>query len=324
MSRTFSNTVLLRKLIRYLVSFLAITVLVFAIPRCMGGDPVLMFIGEDMEVTQDYLEYMRNLLGLNLPMHEQFIHFLQDIFSGNLGYSYHRAATVTELILERMPWTIALALVSMFIGYTTSIIFGAYAGWRSEKLGAKILTFACLIFSCLPSFILGLLFYSLFVYHLEWFPVKGYYTVAPPELLDIMYHMALPVAILSLFSFAGNLLLMRGSIITEKNQLYPQFAASLGTPERKILFGHVMKNAMLPILTHITMAFGGILSGALIIEIIFTLNGMGLLMYKALQNYDYPILCGLLFVFGMMTVIANIAADILYGIVDKRVWSEDT
>jgi peptide/nickel transport system permease protein len=323
MPSIISTGVLFRKLVRYAISLLAIIVLVFAIPHGMSGNPVLAFVGEDMEVTPAYLDSMTVKLGLDKPIHEQFLEYVRGIFNGDLGYSYHRASNVSDLIMERLPWTVSLALVSMFIGYSASIIFGAYAGWRSEKPGSKILTFACLIISCFPSFILGLLFYSLFVYSLGWFPLKGYYSVSSTGILDIMWHMALPVAILSLFTFTGNLLLMRGSIITEKNQLYPQFAASLGIPERQILLGHVMKNAILPVLTHVTMAFGGILSGALIIEIIFTLNGMGLLMYKALQSYDYPILCGLLFVFGVMTVLANIAADILYGVVDKRVWSED-
>ena len=323
MLQIFSNKVLLRKLCRYAISLLAIIILVFAIPRGMGGDPVLAFVGEDMEVTPEYIEYMSARLDLDKPIHEQFLIYIRGIANGDLGYSYHRENTVTNLILERLPWTVSLALVSMFIGYTSSIIFGAYVGWRSEKQRSKILTTICLIISCFPSFILGLIFYSLFIYHLGWFPLKGYYSVSATDIIDVMWHMALPVLILSLLIFTSNLLLMRGSILTEKNQLYPLFAASLGTPDRKILFGHVMKNAILPILTHITMAFGGILSGALIIEIIFTLNGMGMLMYKALQDLDYPILCGLLFVLGVMTVLANIAADILYGIVDKRVWSED-
>jgi peptide/nickel transport system permease protein len=131
--------------------------------------------------------------------------------------------------------------------------------------------------------------------------------------------MALPVLTLALFVFVRNMIIMRGSVLTERNQLYPQFAKSLGVPQRTIIYGHVMKNAILPILTHFAIDFGFILSGALFIEIIFSLNGLGRVMYTAILNLDYPVLSGLFLVIAVMAVCANMIADILYGIIDPRV-----
>ncbi len=316
------NTTSVRKICRYAVSFAAIVLLVFAIPHCMPGDPVMAFVGEDVVLTPELLDHLNTRLGLDKPLHEQFSMFLQSILNGDFGYSYRRHDTVAALILERLPWTLSLAVTSTIIGYASAVVFGSYAGWHAERRASRGLTVAALCISCIPAFLLGLILYAVFVYQLRWFPFKGLYTAAP-DLLDVMWHMALPVFALSLLIFARNLLIMRGSVLTEKNQLYPQFAASLGTPQSKILYGHVMKNAILPIITHIAMSFGSILSGALFVEIIFSLNGMGLLMYKALTALDYPVLSGLLLILGIMVVLANIAADVLYGIVDPRVWRTD-
>jgi len=209
---------------------------------------------------------------------------------------------------------------SLLIGYAAGIILGTWAGWMSDHKPAKALTGASICISCIPPYLLGLTLFSIFVYHLNWFPYKGLYTT--PDIWSVMHHLALPVATLALFVFARNLLIMRGSVLAEKNQLYPQFARSLGVPGRKILYGHVMRNAILPILTQFAIDFGFLFSGALFIEIIFSLNGLGTLMYDAILTRDYPVLSGLFLVIAVMVILANVIADILYGVIDPRVTRE--
>jgi peptide/nickel transport system permease protein len=286
----------------------------------MPGNPIVHLIGEDIMVTPELVEELTATLGLDKPLHEQFLIFIQNLAAGDLGYSYHLHAPVAELILERLPWTLLLVGTALLIGYSIGVLAGAYAGWQTKQKGAKALTFIGFIISCTPPYLLGLVLFSVFVYHLGWFPFKGLYTT--PDLASIMWHMTLPIATLSLFIFARNLLIMRGSVLTEKHQLYPQFARSLGASKGFVLHRHVMKNAILPIITQFAIDFGFILSGALFIEIIFSLNAMGSLMYTAILNHDYPILSGLFLVIAVMAIGANILADVLYGIIDPRIWRE--
>lgn len=311
------NRILARKIVRYAVSLLIVVLLVFLLPRCMPGDPVQCLVGEDVFLTQEILDAVTIKLGLDLPLTEQFRIYIGNLLTGDLGYSYTRHQNVAELIWDRLPWTLLLTGVSMLIGYTFGIIAGTWAGWMAERKMSKILTSFGVVVSCIPPYLLGLIFFSVFVYQLGWFPYKGFYTT--PDLPSVVYHMALPVLTLALFVFVRNMIIMRGSVLTEKNQLYPQFAKSLGIPRRKIIYGHVMKNAILPILTHFAIDFGFILSGALFIEIIFSLNGLGRVMYTAILNLDYPVLSGLFLVIAVMAICANMLADILYGFIDPRV-----
>ena len=314
------NTMILRKTCRYVLSFLIILVLIFLFPRMMPGDPIVHLIGEDVIVTPEIIEELTIKLGLDKPLSEQFLIFIQNLQAGDLGYSYHLHAPVAELVLERLPWTLLLAGTALLIGYSIGVLAGAYAGWQAKQRGAKALTSIAFITSCTPPYLLGLIFFSVFVYYLGWFPFKGLYTT--PDITSIMWHMALPIATLSLFICARNLLIMRGSILTEKHQLYPQFARSLGASKRTVLHKHVMKNAILPIITQFAIDFGFVLSGALFIEIVFSLNAMGSLMYTAILTHDYPVLSGLFLIIAIMVILANIIADILYGIIDPRVWRD--
>lgn len=309
-----------RKIIRYAASLLVILLIVFALPRIMPGNPVMFLIGEDVIVTPEVLADLNARLGLDRPVPEQFYLFLQGLCAGDLGYSYHLHSPVVSLIGDRVAWTLLLVDTSLLIGYAAGIILGTWAGWMSDHKPAKALTGASICISCIPPYLLGLTLFSIFVYHLNWFPYKGLYTT--PDIWSVMHHLALPVATLALFVFARNLLIMRGSVLAEKNQLYPQFARSLGVPGRKILYGHVMRNAILPILTQFAIDFGFIFSGALFIEIIFSLNGLGTLMYDAIITRDYPVLSGLFLVIAVMAVLANMLADILYGVIDPRVGRE--
>jgi len=283
----------------------------------MPGDPVQCLVGEDVYVTQEILDTLTIKLGLDKPLYEQFGIYIRGLLTGDLGYSYTRHQTVADLIWSRVPWTLLLTGVAMIIGYAFGILAGTWSGWMSETKRSKVLTAFGVVVSCIPPYLLGLIFFSVFVYQLGWFPYKGFYET--PDIFSVAYHMALPILTLALFVFVRNLIIMRGSVLTEKNQLYPQFAKSLGIPRNKIIYGHVLKNAILPIVTHFAIDFGFILSGALFIEIIFSLNGLGRVMYTAILNLDYPVLSGLFLVIAIMVICANLAADILYGIIDPRV-----
>ncbi|PKL60856.1 MAG: ABC transporter permease, partial [Methanomicrobiales archaeon HGW-Methanomicrobiales-4] len=299
----------LRKMLRYLISALLVLVIVFIVPRVMPGDPVRNLVGDDIWLSPETIMRIRADMGLDLPLSEQFIHYIQDLLSFNLGYSFHLNAPVLDLLLGRLPWTLLLIGTSILAGAGIGVTLGARVGWEEDRWWARILTGSALLVSSVPPYLLGLTFLAIFSFHLRLFPFKGLYDT--PDSLSIMYHLTLPVLVLTLFYASRNLLIMRGSVISERGLLYPQCARALGIPGHMILWRHIAKNALLPVLTLIALDFGFLFSGALFIEIVFSLQGMGSLIYDAILLRDIPILTGSFLVISALVILANMSVDII-------------
>lgn len=308
---------LTRKIIRYLFSFVIILLVVFLLPRLLPGDPVANLVGEDVYLSPATIIELRNAFGLDSPLHEQFLLYCGNLVHLNLGYSYHMHAQVSFLLFDRVLWTLLYIGIAVFFGALIGIIFGAKIGWTSEKWWAKLTTAGAVIISSTPPYLLSLIFLVIFVYHLGWFPFKGFYDTF--SITSIVHHLALPIAVLTLFYASRNLLIMRGSVLSEKSLLYPLFVRSLGIAETEILSRHVRKNAIIPLVTLLALDFGFLFSGALFIEIVFSLNGMGSLVYDAILLRDYPVLTGTFLVISIFVILANIISDILCILLDPRV-----
>jgi peptide/nickel transport system permease protein len=216
-----------------------------------------------------------------------------------------------------MKWTLLLAVPSLLTGGILGTVLGALAGWRCANSSQKASTAFFLAIYCTPPYFLCLLALYLFSFKLDIFPLKGFYDTKSAA--DIAYHLFLPVMVMTLFSLSRNYMVMRGSVLQEKSSLYAAFARAKGLYDAEILFRHVFKNALLPIITLLAMDFGFILSGALFVEIVFSMNGMGNLIYDALLSRDYPVLQGSFLIITLMVVSANLLADILYSRLDPRV-----
>jgi peptide/nickel transport system permease protein len=306
-----------RKGIRYLASLVLITVINFTLPRLMPGDPVKNLIGEDVYVSENVMEELRAELGLDMPLYEQFAYFLSDLLHLDLGYSYHLHAPVAEILLDRMGWTLLFVGVSVLIGALLGGLLGAFAGWKPERRMSRFAGFTFVVFSCIPPYFLALLSLYLFSFKLGLFPSKGFYDA--PEIGSVLHHLFLPVCVMSIFSASRNFLVMRGSVIQEKEQLYALYARAKGLHDTGVLFRHVIKNASLPVITLLALDFGFLFSGALFIEIIFSLNGMGTLIYGAIMGKDYPLLQGAFLVIALTALFANMLADLLYALIDPRI-----
>ncbi|MHC1755599.1 MAG: ABC transporter permease [Methanosarcina sp.] len=306
-----------RKATRYLASLVLITVINFTLPRLMPGDPVKNLIGEDVYVSENVMEELRAELGLNRSLYEQFASCLSDLLHLDLGYSYHLHAPVAEILLDRMSWTLLFVGVSVLIGALMGSLLGALAGWKPERIMSRFAGFAFVVLSCTPPYFLALLSLYLFSFKLGLFPSKGFYDA--PEIGNVLHHLFLPVCVMSAFSASRNFLVMRGSVIQEKEQLYALYARAKGLHDTGILFRHVIKNASLPVITLLALDFGFLFSGALFIEIIFSLNGMGTLIYGAIMGKDYPLLQGAFLVIALTALFANMLADLLYALIDPRV-----
>jgi peptide/nickel transport system permease protein len=302
---------------RYALALFVIISLNFIIPRAMPGDPLTNLLGEDVIMTDSLVMQLRNEMGLDRPLSEQYLDYWWDILHLDLGYSFHLHSPVSQIIFTRMKWTLLLAVPSLVIGSALGALLGALAGWRSDGPRQKAETALLLAIYCTPPYFLCLLVLYLFSFRLGLFPLKGFYSTG--SIADIAEHLFLPVAVMTLFTLSRNYMIMRGSVISEKGSLYAAFARAKGLYDREILFRHVFRNALLPIVTLLAMDFGFILSGALFIEIVFSMNGMGNLIYDALLSRDYPVLQGSFLLITIMAVSANLLADLLYSRLDPRV-----
>lgn len=307
----------IKKGLRYLISFFVIVTLNFALPRTMPGDPVMNMVGEDAHLTEATIISLRSELGLDRPLIIQYADYLWNLLHFDLGYSYHLYAPVAEVIYSRMFWTLLLVGVSIIIGAVIGTYAGAIAGWEPGKLKSRTMTFLSMSVSCTPPYFLALIALYIFAFKLGIFPFKGYYATLTAS--SVIHHMILPVTVMSLFSASRNFMVMRGSVIQEKEQLYALYARAKGLYHNQILFRHVFRNASLPIITQVAIDFGFIVSGALFIEIVFSLNGLGTLIYDAILGRDYPVLQGAFLVIAFSVMLGNLAADVLYSVVDPRV-----
>jgi len=303
--------------IRYIIAIFLIVSLNFTIPRAMPGDPLTNLLGEDVSLTDSSVQELRVSMGLDKPWSQQYLDYWQGILKLDLGYSFHLHSPVSDQIFGRMKWTLLLAGPPLVLGAILGTLLGARAGWRSSSCGQKMQTALFLAIYCTPPYFLSLIALYLFSFKLALFPLKGFYGAG--SAMDIAHHLFLPITVMTLFSLSRNYMIMRGSVLQEKSSLYAAFARAKGLYDEEILFRHVFKNALLPIITLMALDFGFILSGALFIEIVFSMNGMGSLIYDALLSRDYPVLQGSFLIITIMVVSANLLADLLYSRLDPRV-----
>jgi peptide/nickel transport system permease protein len=305
-----------KKAARYILAIFLIFSLNFAIPRAMPGDPITNLLGEDVILTKSSVLELRSKMGLDMPLHVQYLEYWKGILRLDLGYSYHFHSDVSDLILSRTRWTLLLAIPSLILGAVAGTLLGALAGWKRGRAQDAWTAVALLVYCSPPYFFCILLLYAL-AFHLGLFPMKGVCSTGSAE--DVARHLFLPVVSMTLFSASRNYMIMRGSVMQERENLYVAYARAKGLLSEEILFRHVFKNALLPIVTLIALDFGFIFSGALFVEIVFSMNGMGTLIYEALMSRDYPVLQGSFLVITLMVVLANLLADLLYSRLDPRV-----
>ncbi len=307
----------MKKALRYPIALFVIFTLNFFIPRAMPGDPVANLLGEDYVIDEASLAELRGELGLDRPLPIQYLRYWGEILRLDLGYSFRFHDRVTRVIGERLPWTLLLVGSAILLGAFLGTLSGAFSGWRRASLKNRAGTLLFLSVYSMPPFFLSLLLLYVFAFRWGWFPLKGVY--ASGEWSDILRHFYLPVTSMTLYIAARYYLIMRGSVLQERDKTYVLYARAKGLFGRQVLMRHVFKNASLPIVTLIALDFGFIFSGALFVEIVFSMNGLGTLIYDALLARDYPILQGIFLVITVMVVAANAAADAAYPLIDPRV-----
>lgn len=276
----------------------------------------------------EFIAQIRAQFGFDKPAYERFFIMIRNYLTFDLGHSYFRDASVFQLVLEKMPVSISIGLWTTLLTYLISIPLGIAKAVRDGTKFDVWTSGAIIVGNAVPSFLFAILLIVLFAggRYLDWFPLRGLVSDNwdslswPARILDYLWHMALPVVSLSIGAFAGLTMLTKNSFLDQINQQYVLTARAKGLTEGRVLYGHVFRNAMLIVIAGFPAAFIGILfTGSVLIEIIFSLDGLGLLGFEAVVNRDYPIMFGTLYVFTLIGLILGIVNDVMYMLIDPRI-----
>lgn len=316
-----------KRLLGALLTIYVVITVSFFMVRFMPGDPLQHLVGQEeyyylMENDPAELERLAEKYGLNDTIGVQYLRYLDNVIHMDFGIAYSNKQPVVENVLNCMSWTIMLSIPTWIVGGLLGGILGVIAGWKPGKLFDSIMTPIALFLNTVPSNCIAILALVVFAYNLRWVPIGGMtsgMTTGWARTVDILHHMALPLSILILFRVSGDFMLMKSSVSQIRREDYTTTARAKGLPERKVLFRHVMKNALLPYVTSMCMQMGSLLSGSMMIETIFGWKGMGQLFYNAVSNRDFPTaqLCFLISAFCVVT--ANLVSDLIITVIDPRV-----
>jgi peptide/nickel transport system permease protein len=317
---------LARKILQAIATILFIVVLNFLLFRMMPGSPDRVLL-RNPHITESVREAARIRWGLDRPLlPDQLVAYLASTAQGDLGYSfYFRGESVVDVIEERFWPTILLIGFGEIIAIIVGLALGAAAGWRRGGALDRVGNGISLILYSMPYFVIGMPLVIIFAAGLGWFPTSGmltpgaHYDSFLDQLVDFLHHLVLPLATISLGLIGGYSILMRSSIIETRSEDYVTTARAKGLTDRTILRAHALPNALLPTVTVIAINLGYVVAGAITAEIVFNWPGLGTLTYDALQNRDYPVLQGVFLLLSFAVIMANLAADLVYGRLDPRV-----
>jgi len=318
---------LLSRLGRYVVAFLLIITLNFFLVRFMPGDPLIHLLGEEsyhyLYVHEpEALEKLKAEYGLDKPLPAQYYAYLANCLRGEFGWSYRYGQPVFKVIGFRLKWTFALLLPAIIISACLGAYLGALCGWRKGQQPDIILTPLSLFFYTLPTYCFGMLLVLIFAFYLDLFPLGGVVSgnvFGVWRFIDILWHMCLPLTVLIIHNTAYNYLIMRNAVAQARTGEYVLTALAKGLGEMRVLFGHVFRNALPPLVTVVALDFGFLLAGALLVEIVFSWPGMGTLIYDSVMARDYPMLQGCFLILTICVMLANFVADVLYALIDPRI-----
>ena len=297
-----------RRLVAAVPTLLGVSVVVFMMVRLLPGDPARIVAG--LLATESDVEHIRHQLGLDQPAPVQYAAFLSRLLHFDLGTSVRSGQPVTSEVLARLPWTVELAVTSIAVAAAVGIGGGMLAAlYHNQKLDALIS--AVMLFGIsMPVYWFGLMLIVVFAITLKWLPAAG--SQDPGAWI-------LPTLTLAAFSVALIARMTRSAMLDVMRTNYVRTARAKGLLERAIVYGHALRNALLPIVTVVGHQFGTLLGGAVLTETVFGWPGMGQLLVDALFARDYPVVQGIVLTFSALFILVNLAVDVLYGVIDPRI-----
>lgn len=318
---------LVRRAFYAFVTFLIVLVLNFIIPRLMPGSPVQYFANPRILPSLE-AQLLTQRFGLDKPVWDQFFLYTAGVFRWppDLGVSYqYYPAPVWTVVVAYLPWTVLLVGTATVVTAALGILVGIWIGSRQGTKTDTAVTSVSLFFWTMPFFWLGAILLWFFSIYLHLFPAGGAASTnlsslpILEQIADIASHAFLPGLTLTLAAFAGYSLIMRNTVVEELGQDYITIATAKGLSRRAVLFKHAARNALLPMITLVGLNLGYVVSGALLVEVVFSYPGVGWLTYQAVLSHDYPLLQGLFLVLSAAVIIANFMADVVYSFADPRI-----
>ncbi|MEE9437048.1 MAG: nickel ABC transporter permease [Candidatus Adiutricales bacterium] len=311
-------------MIRHIITRLAlmipviffVTIMVFTLMHLIPGDPAYVMLGE--EASPEAVEALRKELGLDRSLPVQYFAWMRKAVKGDLGRSIKNNVKILDTILARLPITAYLAVSAVVFSILIGLPAGIIAGVRPKTAMDVVATVLAMAGIAMPSFWLGILLIFFFAFKLEWLPILGY--VSPAEdLWDSLRHMVLPAITLGASMAATNTRFIRSSMLDVMNKEYITTARSKGLKEIGIIRGHALKNALIPVVTMLGLQIAMLFGGALVVETIFAIPGLGRLIVDAIFARDFPMVQGIVLFMAVFVLTANFIVDILYSFLDPRI-----
>ena len=314
----------IRRLIQAIPIILAIIVLNFFLLNMAEGDAVDVLAGEAGSATPEYMAELRAKFGLDQPLPVQLFVYLKNILSLDLGYSFRHDMPVSILIVDRFWPTLLLMVSTIILAIGFGILLGLLAATNLNTWKDAVISVFALITYATPLFWVGLMMIVVFSINLRWFPTSGMENIAAfyegfDRFVDITHHLVLPTITLSLFYLALYTRLMRASMLEQYGQDYVVTARAKGLPERRITFGHVLRNALSPVVTMVGVQVGALIGESVIVESVFAWPGLGMLAFESLFARDLNLLLGIFLISSVLVVVVNLIVDIIYCFLDPRI-----
>jgi peptide/nickel transport system permease protein len=307
---------LARRLLYSLVVLFGVLVVVFTLVHLVPGDPVRIALGT--RYTPEAYQALRSASGLDRPIVEQFFHYLSSALTGDLGVSFRNGDPVTVTLLDRLPATVSLAVVAIVVALLISVPAGIWAALHEGRLSDTIVRIASQFGVSIPDFWMGILLIGLFATTLGWLPTSGY----APLLEDPagwLRHVILPGFTVGIVAAAIMTRYIRSAVLEVASMGYVRTAQSKGLPPRVVTFRHILRNALIPVLTITGIQLATILGGVIVVEVVFAWPGLGRLVYTAVAARDCPLIQGAVLLIATLFLLINLIVDGLYAVVDPRI-----
>ena len=305
-----------KKLLSMCLTLLVVSFFVFAAFEIIPGDPATSLLGTN--ATQEKVEQLREEMGLNRPFMVRYGEWVWNFIRGDLGESYSYHMPVSSMILEKIPITmtmsVAALLMTMFFSVPIGLFLAKHTGSRIDRIGYV----ANQIVMAVPAFFLGIIFTYIFGLVLKWFRPGGYISYTK-DMGGFLRYMIMPSIAIAIPKCAMSVKLIRSSILTEAKKDYVRTAYSRGNSTSAVLYRHVLRNSMLPIVTFWGMAFTDMIAGSIVVEQVFNIPGLGRILLTSISNRDFPVVEAVIILIAVMVLVTNFLVDILYRILDRRI-----
>lgn len=314
----------LRRLVQAVPTVLVIVALNFLLLKLAPGDAADVLAGEAGSATPEFMAQLRQTFGLDQPVAMQLLLYIKNIVSFDLGFSFRHNMPVADLIGSRLFPTLLLMVTVLLLAVIVGTVLGAFAARNLNRWQDNLISMLTVLAYATPVFWAGLMLIVVFSIKLGWFPTSGMQEVAAfhegfAKVRDIAHHLVLPAVTLTMFYMALYARLMRASVLEQFSMDYVVTARAKGLTERQIARRHVLRNAVLPVLTMAGVQVGALLGGAVVVETVFAWPGLGLLAYESLFARDLNLLLGIFFVCTCLVVVVNLVVDVAYSLLDPRI-----